>query len=286
MRPICFRLNLKSASDATTCFFLCFSNFLIFFFFGFFYAYIYVQCDAWDSIHQRKHDQILDTSPKLCSHSLCVRKYEEIPKREINAKKNWYIQRKGDDETWLSKGGCSLRVVVVGSDWRRLVGGGSGWRSCVPASTTESVLRGTRRSIEDRVWESRWTNSCQHVIPLTTRTDRHLREKCSDLFHLSLKRFHWVLQLVDGGILHLVPPKQLGVLRESLAQCNVRCNSTIMLKVVSLCPIHRGWCGRSFVISITRTSCPMLGSKTATTNLTFKTSEEENKNLSEEYFLK
>ena len=45
--------------------------------------------------HQRKHDQILGTSPKLSSHSLCVSKLKEIPKREINAKKNWYIQWKG-----------------------------------------------------------------------------------------------------------------------------------------------------------------------------------------------
>jgi len=39
--------------------------------------------------HQRKHDQKLGTSPKLSSHSLCVSKLKEIPKREINAKKNW-----------------------------------------------------------------------------------------------------------------------------------------------------------------------------------------------------
>ena len=45
--------------------------------------------------HQRKYDQILGTFPKHSSHSLCVRKLKEIPKRGINAKKNWYIQWKG-----------------------------------------------------------------------------------------------------------------------------------------------------------------------------------------------
>ena len=53
----------------------------------------------------------------------------------------------------------------------------------------------------------------------------------------------------------LVPPKQLSALRESLAQCNVRRDTTIRPKVLPLCPIHRGWCDWSFIISITRTSC-------------------------------
>ena len=64
--------------------------------------------------HQRKHDQILGTSPKLSSHSLCVSKLKEIPKREINAKKNWYIQGKvvGYLLWGMSRGRCSLLVVL------------------------------------------------------------------------------------------------------------------------------------------------------------------------------
>ena len=63
--------------------------FVFFKIFNFFLVFLckYV-CTMQDSMqyHQSKHDQILGTSPKLSSHSLCVSKLKEIPKRKNKCK--------------------------------------------------------------------------------------------------------------------------------------------------------------------------------------------------------
>ena len=96
MQPLCSRLNPKDANDATKASFCVFQNFQ--FFFGFsMYICMYNAMHETPN-NQSKHDQILGTSPKLKSHSLCVMKKkgdtENMRKANgiYNERLEWYLK--------------------------------------------------------------------------------------------------------------------------------------------------------------------------------------------------
>lgn len=63
--------------------------------------------------HENKHDQIHGTSPKLNSHSLCVVKSKEIPKRNLNAKENGiYKGRSAGYLLWVVSGARWASAII------------------------------------------------------------------------------------------------------------------------------------------------------------------------------
>ena len=145
-------------------FFLWFSKFSIFFLV--FSMQIGMYNARLNGKTSNKHDQILGYLPQLKSHSLCVVKMREIPKRKLKCKEKLVYTREGDG------------VPSMGSEWRqmprprrRLVGM---WCSSLlvlsfglqtVGGSQPHLSRSHHRRKQERVicclrWRGGWVDSC------------------------------------------------------------------------------------------------------------------------------